>query len=120
MKYKHKMVIVMRTDLRMGRGKMASQAAHAASLRFCAASQSENVNETEDAKLVAWVEEGMAKIVVRAETVTDFYVVRDAATIAGLHVCPVTDATLKVPTCFAIGPDLNEEIDAVTGRMKLL
>jgi len=115
---KHKMVIVMRTDLRMSRGKMASQAAHAATMRFLNMYDSA---DAEDKKLSDWImESGMAKIVVRVDSLGEFAEIAAAAHLAGVDVRVVTDGTLRVPTCIAIGPDLSEVIDGITGKLRLL
>jgi PTH2 family peptidyl-tRNA hydrolase len=58
----HKLVLVVRTDLRMGRGKVAAQAAHAAVCAYRRAA------ETAAPAVRRWMDEGQPKIVVRADS----------------------------------------------------
>lgn len=116
-----KMVIVVRTDLPMGRGKIASQAAHAAILLF--QSSIENSNPC----LKTWLRCGQPKVVLKIDencesALLDIY---QKASKSNLNVCKVRDAgrTQVVEgtlTAVGIGPNTVEEIDKITSNLKLL
>jgi len=111
-----KQVILVRQDLKLPKGKMCAQAAHA----------SVDAVLKSDSKLVkAWREEGMAKIVVKVKDEKELIKYFQTAKDEGLAVSLITDAgrTVVAPgtkTCVGIGPDEEEEIDSVTGELKLL
>ena len=111
-----KQVILVRQDLKLPKGKLAAQAAHASV---------EAVLKSEDSMVKAWRSEGMAKIVVKVkddkELIKYFQQAKDDGLVASL----ITDAgrTVIAPgtkTCVAIGPDQEEEIDKITGELSLL
>ena len=111
-----KQVILVRQDLKLPKGKLAAQAAHASV---------EAVLKSEDSMVKAWRSEGMAKIVVKVkddkELIKYFQQAKDGGLVASL----ITDAgrTVIAPgtkTCVAIGPDQEEEIDKITGELSLL
>ena len=112
----YKQVILVRQDLKLPKGKLAAQAAHA----------SVDAVLKSDSKLVkAWREEGMAKIVVKVkdekELIKFFQLAKDSDLTASL----ITDAgrTVIAPgtkTCVGIGPDEEEKIDQITGELSLL
>ena len=114
-----KMVICVRRDLDMGRGKTAAQAAHAAVALF------KKAKRAKDPLLRAWeVDGGSAKVVLRVDGAADLDAVEAAAAKAGLPCAAVVDAgrTQVAPgsrTCVAVlGPAAS--VDAVTGGLKLL
>jgi|SRR5215472_10174679 len=112
-----KLVLVVRTDLGMGRGKIAAQAAHAAVLAALAAAGG--------ADFARWLAEGQPKVVLKAGTGERLRQVADGALAAGLPVEVVHDAgRTQVPpgtaTCCAIGPADAGRIDAVTAGLSLL
>ena len=112
----YKQVILVRQDLKLPKGKLAAQAAHA----------SVDAVLKSDSKLVkAWREEGMAKIVVKVkdekELIKYFQLAKDSDLTASL----ITDAgrTVIAPgtkTCVGIGPDEEDKIDEITGELSLL
>lgn len=117
---KLKQVIVMRNDLNMRKGKMVAQGAHASVLAYKSA---DNSNIRGYAK--TWFNEGMTKITVRVDSEGELLDVVAKAKSAGLTVELVRDAGLtefKEPTltCCAIGPGTAEDIDKITGHLKLL
>jgi peptidyl-tRNA hydrolase, PTH2 family len=112
----YKQVILVRQDLKLPKGKMAAQAAHA-SVEAVLRSDSEMVKN--------WRNEGMAKIVIKVkdekELIKYFQEAKDNDLVASL----ITDAgrTVIAPgtkTCAAIGPDDEEKIDKVTGELSLM
>ena len=112
----YKQVILVRADLKLPKGKLAAQAAHA----------SVDAVLKSDSKLVnAWRDEGMAKIVVKVkdekELIKYFQLAKDSDLTASL----ITDAgrTVIAPgtkTCVGIGPDEEEKVNHITGELSLL
>ncbi len=116
---KYKQVIVVRADLRMGKGKLASQVAHAA------VGASNLVRELKREWYDEWMEEGQRKVVVKVEGLEELLKVKEKADEAGIPNLLIEDAGLtqlppKTITCLGIGPAPEELIDEVTGGLKLL
>jgi peptidyl-tRNA hydrolase, PTH2 family len=112
-----KLVVVVRTDLRMGRGKLAAQVAHAAVAAALAAQGRRDFG--------AWLAEGQPKVVLSVPDGERLGEVAAAADAAGLPVQVIRDAGRTqlepgTPTCCAVGPAENARIDAVTGDLPLL
>ncbi len=112
-----KLVVIVRTDLGMGRGKLAAQVAHAAVVAALAAQRSGDFE--------TWLGEGQPKVVLGVSDGEQLVAVAAAADAAGLPVHVIRDAgrTQLAPgtaTCCAIGPADNARVDAVTGGLSLL
>lgn len=112
-----KLALLVRTDLDMGRGKIAVQAAHAAVLAVLATRGSSDFG--------AWLDAGQPKVVLRVSSDEELRALADAASAAGLPVQLVRDAgrTQLAPgtlTCCAIGPARAARVDALTGGLSLL
>lgn len=109
------MAIVVRKDIRMGKGKMAAQVAHAAvecSMRH-------------SLKVTRWVNEGQKKIVVWIGNEEELIQLMNKAKSIKVHTCPIRDAGMtqvdpNTLTCAAFGPDSDSVIDSLTGQLKLL
>jgi len=113
-----KQVIAVRTDLKMGKGKIAAQAGHACVLG------SEQVRRSNPDWHNAWMVR-QEKIVVKVASLKELDEIITAAQEAGLPCSKVVDAghTQLEPgtvTCAAIGPAPDERIDRITGGLKLL
>jgi peptidyl-tRNA hydrolase, PTH2 family len=111
-----KQVIIIRADLKLPKGKMAAQAAHA-SVEAAFRAEKDFVKE--------WRMTGSAKIVVKVEDKKELYKFSQMAKDAGIATALITDAgkTVIAPgteTCVAIGPDEEDRIDRITGDLKLL
>lgn len=111
-----KQAIVIRADLKMGKGKIAAQASHASIGAFVKA-------DGKDKEL--WLREGMMKIVVKVSSEKELDEVYKNARGMKLPTDIVSDAgrTQLEPgtkTAVGIGPAEDDKIDAVTGKMKLL
>lgn len=111
-----KLVIIMRKDLNMRKGKMIAQGAHAAVMIVL------GIN---DSSLDEWLETGQTKICVSVNSEAELLDVYQRAKDAGLFCSLVKDAgrtEFKEPTltCCAIGPAEAEEIDKITGTLSLL
>ena len=112
----YKQVILVRNDLKLPKGKLAAQAAHASV---------EAVLKSDSKVIKAWREEGMAKIVLKVADEKELLKYFQKAKEQGLVVSLITDAgrTVVAPgtrTCAALGPDKEEEIDQITGTLPLL
>ena len=112
-----KLALVIRTDLEMGRGKIAAQAAHAAVAATLAGLGRPFFD--------AWLEAGQPKVVLRVASAAQLDDVAERARAAGLPVQLVHDAgrtqvAAGTLTCCSIGPAAEERIDAVTGDLQLL
>ena len=112
----YKQVILVREDLKLSRGKLAAQVAHAA-VATALKSSKEQVSK--------WLSSGMPKIVLRVANEAELKRYKQIAAAAGLVVELITDAghTQIAPgtvTCLGIGPDVAEKIDWVTGKLKLV
>jgi len=116
-----KMVIVVRSDLPMGRGKTAAQCAHAA-LECCR--QTFN-NEKRQLMFKSWLQNGQPKIVVKIPNEEELLTLANKAQRAGLITAIIKDAGLTqikpgTITVVGIGPGSNEVIDSLTSRLRLL
>jgi PTH2 family peptidyl-tRNA hydrolase len=111
-----KLTIVVRADLGMSGGKVAAQAAHAAVAAALATRRTRAFR--------AWQRAGQPKVVLRAASGSELDAVVAGARAAKLPVQVICDAgrtqvPAGTPTCCAIGPGPDEEIDAVTGGLRL-
>lgn len=112
-----KLALVARTDLDMGRGKIAAQVAHAAVAAV--------LNGIGGAVFQRWLEDGQPKVVLKVPDEDALTDVIGQARAARLPVEVVHDAgRTQIPagtlTCCAIGPAQAERIDAVTAGLGLL
>ena len=112
----YKQVILIRQDLKLPKGKLAAQAAHASV---------ETVLKSDSKLVKVWREEGMAKIVVKVKGEKELIKYFQMAKDEGLTASLITDAgrTVIAPgtkTCVGIGPDEEEKVDAITGELSLL
>jgi PTH2 family peptidyl-tRNA hydrolase len=112
-----KLVLVVRTDLGMGRGKVASQVAHAAVAAVLANRGSPPFD--------AWLRDGQPKVVLRAQSAAQLGDLAASARSAGLPVEMIHDAGRTqlapgTPTCCALGPAEPSQIDAVAAGLRLL
>lgn len=116
MKIKMKQIILVRMDLKMDKGKLSIQVAHA-SVEAVLGSSKEKVHE--------WYEEGMKKVTLKVADLKELQKYQREAQAHGLKTAIITDAgktffDKPTVTCAAIGPDKEEKIDKVTGHLKML
>lgn len=114
-----KMVLVVRNDLKMTKGKIAAQACHGALGAY------QMAVETCPEAVVRWERTGCAKVALRVEEEAGLLGVRAAARAARLPHYLVVDAgrTQIDPgskTVCAVGPAPIGAIDKITGHLKLL
>src|SRR5580698_574587 len=111
-----KQVIVVNEALRLPRGKLASQVAHAAIASFLRAStQSQR----------SWLSAGMRKVVLSGESAEQLADLSNRAREAGIPSELIRDAGLTVVevgtvTCLGLGPATDLELDAITGILHLV
>jgi len=114
-----KQVIVARTDLGMGKGKIAAQVAHAA------ISSAEESRRRADGWYGEWMIQGQAKVVVKGSSEEQLRELQKKARSLGLPTAMIQDKGLTqlepgTTTCLGIGPAPSDLIDRVTGDLKLL
>ncbi|MBD3259511.1 peptidyl-tRNA hydrolase [Candidatus Woesearchaeota archaeon] len=117
----YKQVILVRMDLKMPKGKMGAQCSHAS---VSAVLKAQKSRKHKDA-VSDWAKEGMKKVVLKVADKKELLKYIQMAKDMKLPCVTITDAgrTVVEPgtmTCGAIGPDLEEDIDAVTGELKCL
>ncbi|KAJ8711484.1 hypothetical protein PYW07_008726 [Mythimna separata] len=114
-----KLVLVVRTDLGMGKGKMAAQCCHAAVGAF------EKAQRKDPEALKIWQYHGQAKVALKTDSMEEINQICDNAKKMGLITSLIRDAgrTQIAPnsiTVLGIGPAPKGVIDKVTGHLKLL
>lgn len=114
-----KMVFVVRQDLKMGVGKVASQCAHAATAIYGELMRSQR------ALLSRWEQCGQPKIVVTCKNQQEMNKLQAVAEKIGLPTFIVADAgrtqvSAGSRTVLAIGPGTKAIVDSVTGKLRLL
>jgi len=114
----YKMVLVVRTDLKMSRGKAGAQCAHAAVACYKAAA---NRNQP---LLAAWENCGQPKICLQTSSEEDLATLYASAMSLRLTAKTIQDAgRTEVPagstTVLGIGPAPVSQINIVTGHLKL-
>lgn len=112
----YKQMIVVRSDLKMSKGKTAAQCAHASVAAL----------EGADKKTAsAWRKSGQKKVIVKVKDEKELLELKEKCDSLKLPCSLVIDAgltELKPGTCtaLAIGPDQEEKINKVTGSLPLL
>ena len=114
-----KQAVVVRTDLGMGRGKIAAQAGHACVLG------AEHIRKTHPEWFSQWFEAGQKKIVLKVPGIKELHEIKRHAVEIGLPCLEVADAghTQVSPgtvTCVSVGPAPENLIDKITRDLKLL
>jgi PTH2 family peptidyl-tRNA hydrolase len=111
-----KQVIVVNEALRLPRGKLSAQVAHAAvGALLLSAPEAQT----------AWLQAGMPKIVVWVANEAELLALEERAKAAGLAAFLVRDAGRTVLasgtiTCLGLGPATAEALDPLTGTLRLL
>ena len=112
----YKQVILVREDLKLPKGKLSAQVAHAAV----------DASSKSDKKIVdLWKKEGGKKVVLKVKDEKELFKYKQMAEDSGLKTALITDAghTVLQPgtiTCLGIGPDEESKIDYVTGKLKMV
>ena len=137
---KTKMMIIMRRDLKMSKGKIASQAGHACVGIILKALKKENLlydyeesletivlkdNEQRNSSLINWFQYGCTKVCVYVDSEAELLDISKKATERGVLSTIITDAGVTefhgVPTktCLALEPLSYDIADELTGHLKL-
>jgi len=117
--FAYKQALIIRLDLKIGRGKIAVQCSHAA------------VSAAEEARIRfpqwwrQWLEEGQRKIALKVQDLESLLHLEDTARRNRLPVYLVRDRGLtQLPpdtvTCVGIGPAPSNLVDNLTGNLSLL
>lgn len=111
-----KQVIVINESLKLPRGKLAAQVAHAAVASFLVANSSHQK---------AWLDVGMPKVVLSANSEQEALEYYQKALTANLPTQLIKDAGKTVIaagtiTCIGIGPAPEREVDRITGGLRLV
>jgi len=117
--FKYKQVIVVRTDLKMGKGKLSAQVGHAA------VSAAEEARKKNSEWWQAWLKEGQCKVAVKVKNLAEILKLEREAIQMKLPHSLITDRGLtQLPpatvTCLGIGPALSTDINKITGKLPLL
>jgi PTH2 family peptidyl-tRNA hydrolase len=117
--FRYKQAIVIRTDLKMGKGKIAAQASHAA------VSAAEEARKHRAEWWEAWLNEGQRKVVVKVKDEVELLQLKLHAERMRLPHALIYDRGLtQLPpdtlTCLGIGPAPSDRIDKITGKLRLL
>jgi len=127
-----KQVIVMRKDLNMRKGKMVAQGAHASmkavldSMKFMPKENSMVLKLDDNSAMEDWIEGRFTKICVSVDSEAELLEIFNKAKAAKLTSALIVDAGatefngVPTKTCCAIGPAWSDEIDKITGHLKLL
>src|SRR3989338_932701 len=112
----YKQVILVRQDLKLPKGKMSVQVAHA-SVGSLVKSHKDDIKK--------WQNEGQKKVVLKVRDLDELLKYKQKAEDIGLVCALIEDAgkTVVEPgtiTCLGIGPDKEEKIDKITGNLKMV
>mmetsp|Transcript_14882 Transcript_14882/g.31959 ORF Transcript_14882/g.31959 Transcript_14882/m.31959 type:complete len:202 (+) Transcript_14882:140-745(+) len=116
---KLKMVLVVRSDLGMGTGKIAAQCSHATVGTY------KSILNGNKPLLSMWEKQGQPKIVLKCKDIVELNQISEEAGRRDLKTYMVSDAghtqvTAGSVTVLAVGPGPVDVVDSVTGRLKLL
>lgn len=111
-----KQAILIREDLKLPKGKLAVQVAHASV---------EAVLKSSESKVEEWRDTGAKKVVLKVKDEKELRSFLKKANASKLVTALITDAGLTVvepgtTTALAIGPDQDEKIDQLVGKLKLV
>ena len=111
-----KQVMIVRTDLKMRKGKIAAQCCHGAIGAY---------KKSPADKIRKWENEAYAKVVCKVQSLDELIQLKKLAEQKNISNYLVVDAgRTQIPTStvtvLGLGPDEDEIIDEVTGDLKLL
>ena len=126
-----KQVIVIRKDLKMRKGKMIAQGAHASlkvifDMMGCVDSDFYELTLLKKPAVKLWLEGQFKKICLYVNSEEELINIYNQAKDAGIICALIEDNGLtefngvKTKTCIAIGPDYSENIDKITKDLPLL
>jgi len=111
-----KQAILVRQDLKMDKGKLAVQVAHAAV---------EAVLCSDEDKIDQWLSNGSKKVVLKVKDKAELIKYMKQADKEGIITALIKDAAKTffpkpTVTCGAIGPDEDEKVNKIVGHLKLI
>jgi len=111
-----KQIIIIRNDVKMGKGKAMAQACHASVAAF---------NKSSFFAKRLWLAEGMKKVVLKTNSKKEFYEAvsrarKEKVVFEIIKDAGKTQIKSGTVTALGIGPDNEEKIDKITGKLKLL
>lgn len=111
----YKQAIVVRADLKMGKGKIASQSGHASIASFLKSDKRDREK---------WIKSGMKKVVLKVSSEKEL---KDLYKLAKKEKLPceliIDKGLTQIPpsiTALGIGPSEDKKIDKITRKLKLL
>ena len=112
----YKQAIVVRKDLKWGKGKLVVHALHAAI---------GSIRKTDEEIVQKWESEGAKKVLLKVSSEKELKGLQKMAKKEEIPNSLVSDAGLTqlkkgTVTALAIGPDKESKVDKVTGKLKLL
>lgn len=110
-----KLVIVLRADLGLSKGKLVSLGSRAS--RECYKEILYRHRSEED--LNRWLKEGSSEVCLRVDSLSELEIVKEAA-IQKYLLCRSVDTEEGELACVAMGPAKSKCIDEVTGKLRLL
>ncbi len=118
-RFNYKQAIVIRKDLKISKGKLCVQVAHAS------ITSAHYTRQKKPLWYERWFLEGQKKVVLKVNTLEDLIKLEKKARDSGLVTAIIKDAGLtEIPpgttTALGIGPAPENEIDKITGELKLL
>ncbi|KAF9154254.1 hypothetical protein BG015_001437 [Linnemannia schmuckeri] len=114
----YKMVLVIRTDLNMGKGKAAAQCCHATLANY------KELSKKSPKTLTRWEYFGQAKVTLKVDNEEDMLMLQAQAMSIGLAAHSIRDAgrtqiAAGSRTVLAIGPGPISVVNSITGKLKL-
>ncbi|KAJ2942994.1 hypothetical protein O0L34_g15184 [Tuta absoluta] len=114
----YKLVFVVRTDLNMTKGKIAAQCSHAAVGAYKAA-------HSQPTCLEHWLSSGQPKIALRTDSEIELMKIKEKARTLGIITSLIKDdGRTQIPrgsiTVLGVGPAPVDDVNKVTGHLKLL
>jgi len=111
-----KQAVLIRTDLKMSKGKQISQACHASIAAFL---KSDNKSREK------WINGGMKKVVLKVSSekeIKEFYKLskKDKLPCQIISDAGLTQIEPGSVTALGIGPTEDKKLDKITGKLKLL
>jgi PTH2 family peptidyl-tRNA hydrolase len=115
----YKQAIVVRNDLKMQKGKIAAQVAHAS------LTSAEQTKKDKPELFRKWWESGQKKVVLKVNSLDKIFEITQIAERNDIIYSIIEDKGLtQIPsgtvTCVGIGPDEEGKMDKITGKLKLL
>lgn len=112
----YKQVVVVRRDLRLDKGKLAVQVAHASL---------DSYRKSDPDARKKWESSGGKKVVLKVDGLKDLLELHKKAKELGLPCSLIRDAgKTQIPpgtiTALGIGPSREDDLDKVTGKLKIL